>query len=61
MQKEIADRAINLTMSDYSWLFEKGRIKEMGAENGLNMFSQYEVEIAKYNASNLDNMRRASL
>ena len=33
----------------------------MGAENGPNMFSQLEAEIAKYNASNMNKGGRTSL
>ena len=37
------------------------RIKEIGAENGPNMFSQLEAEIAKYNTSNMNKGGRASI
>ena len=61
VQRAIAHRAINPTVQDYSQLYDKSQIEEMGAENGPNMFSQLEAEIAKYNASNLDEGGRARL
>ena len=61
VQGAIADRAINPTVQDYSRLYDKWRIEERGTKNGPNMFSQIEAEIAKYNASNLDEGGRASL
>ena len=61
IQKALADRAINPTVSDYSRLYDKWRIEEMGAENGPNMFSQLEAEIERYNTSNLHKGGRAKL
>ena len=38
IEKALADRAINPTVSNYSRLYDIWQIEEMGAENGPNMF-----------------------
>ena len=52
IQKPLADRAIDPTVSNYSQLYNKWPIEEMGAENGSKYLSQLEAEIESYNASN---------
>ncbi|XP_062503901.1 uncharacterized protein LOC134180732 [Corticium candelabrum] len=51
-QRVLADRAINPSVQDYSRLHEQWRKKEMGEENGPDMFFQLQTEIDIYNENN---------
>ena len=52
VQRVLADRAINPSVQDYSRLHEQWRKKEMGEENGPDMFFQLQTEIDIYNENN---------
>lgn len=50
----LADRATNPTKSDISRLYEDWRKKELGADNGKELFDKLELEIQAYNEANSD-------